>query len=109
MNAIQVQFVDPKGELAVINDAEVGHTLMEVAKAHGIEGVMGDCGGGCACATCHVYVDEAWRAKVGEADEIESEMLDMVSNIVRPGSRLSCQINLTEELDGLIVAVAPAA
>ncbi|MDP3905907.1 2Fe-2S iron-sulfur cluster-binding protein [Novosphingobium sp.] len=109
MNSIKVQFVDPKGELAVINDAEVGHTLMEVAKAHGVEGIMGDCGGACACATCHVYVDEAWRAKVGEADEIESEMLDLVSDIVRPGSRLSCQIKVTEELDGLIVTVAPAA
>lgn len=83
-------------------DAEVGMTVMEVARKADVPGIEAECGGACSCATCHVYVDEAWQAKTGEAQEMEEDMLDFAFD-VRPNSRLSCQIKVTEELDGLIV------
>jgi ferredoxin, 2Fe-2S len=83
-------------------DADVGATVMETALKAGIPGIEAECGGACACATCHVYVDEAWRARVGEPSPMEEDMLDFGFD-VRPNSRLSCQIKVTEELDGLIV------
>lgn len=83
-------------------DAEVGMTVMEVARKADVPGIEAECGGACSCATCHVYVDEDWQAKTGEAQEMEEDMLDFAFD-VRPNSRLSCQIKVTEELDGLIV------
>ena len=81
-------------------------SLMEVLRDAGLE-VEAVCGGGCACATCHVFVAEAWRAAVGEPGDIERELL-AVSEFYRPGeSRLSCQIGARPELDGLQVTVAP--
>ena len=80
---------------------------MEIAKRGGIEGIFGDCGGGCACATCHVYVEGDWFEKVGPPDDIEFAMLDMVTDVLRDNSRLGCQIKMTPELDGIEVAVAP--
>lgn len=108
MGNLTVTLTDVKGEVRVIGDAAEGQSLMEVAKARGVEGMFGDCGGGCACATCHVYVDPAWWDKVGLPDDIESSMLDMVGDVQRETSRLACQIALTAELDGLVVTVAPA-
>ena len=107
MSSIKVTFAQSDGSEQAIDDAEVGRSLMEVAREHGVPGILADCGGGCACATCHVYVDEQWREAVGSPDEIESEMLDMVSDLHQPNSRLSCQIKLKSELDGLRVTVAP--
>jgi 2Fe-2S ferredoxin len=85
-------------------DAEAGATVMETALKHGIPGIEAECGGACACATCHVYVDEAWRGKTGEPSPMEEDMLDFGYD-VRPNSRLSCQIKVTEDLDGLLVTV----
>ncbi len=82
--------------------APVGSTAMEAAVRNAVSGIDGDCGGACACATCHVYVDEAWRAAVGEPGSMEEDMLDFASD-VRPTSRLSCQIKVTETLDGLVL------
>ncbi len=79
-------------------------TVMETARKHLIEGIEAECGGACACATCHVYVDEAWQQKVGGANEMEEDMLDFAFD-VRPSSRLSCQIKVTDDLDGLVVRV----
>jgi len=79
-------------------------TVMETAKKHLIEGIEAECGGACACATCHVYVEEAWREAVGPPSEMEEDMLDFAFD-VRPSSRLSCQIKVTEALDGLVVRV----
>lgn len=104
---ITVTLVQQDGQAVVIDDATVGDSLMEVAKARGVDGILGDCGGGCACATCHVYVDAAWRDIVGAPDEIEAMTLDMVADIARENSRLSCQIRIRAELDGLRVTVAP--
>ncbi len=107
MSAIKITFVQANGAEKTISDGVVGESLMELAKANGVEGILGDCGGGCACATCHVYVAPEWQAKVGKPDDIEDMTLDMVSDIRKPGSRLCCQISVAQDLDGLRVEVAP--
>ena len=84
-------------------EARVGETVMSTAVEQGIDGILAECGGACACATCHVYVEEAWREKVGEAGDIESSMLDYTLSPREDGSRLSCQITLTQDMDGLVV------
>ncbi len=85
-------------------EAENGSSVMENAIKAGVPGIEAECGGACACATCHVYVDEAWSPQVGEPQAMEEDMLDFAYD-VRPTSRLSCQIRVSEELDGLIVHV----
>ncbi len=85
-------------------EAENGSTVMENAIRNGVPGIEAECGGACACATCHVYVDEAWRAATGEPAPMEEDMLDFAYD-VRPSSRLSCQIRVTDDLDGLTVTV----
>ena len=85
-------------------DAENGSTVMENAIRNAVPGIEAECGGACACATCHVYVDEQWTAVVGEPEAMEEDMLDFAYE-VQPNSRLSCQIKVTEALDGLVVRV----
>ena len=84
-------------------DVRNGLSVMEGAIKHNVPGIDADCGGACACATCHVYVDEAWREKVGAPSPMEEDMLDFGFD-VRPNSRLSCQIKVSDELDGLVVS-----
>ena len=108
MGNLKVTMTDVNGETRVFDNVEEGTSLMELGKQNGVAGIMGDCGGGCACATCHVYVDQAWWAKVGEPDEIEFAMLDMVADVMKETSRLGCQIKMKSELDGIEVTVAPA-
>ena len=79
-------------------------TVMEAARKELVPGIEAECGGACSCATCHVYVDEAWREKVGPPSQMEEDMLDFAFD-VRASSRLSCQIKVNEELDGLVVNV----
>jgi 2Fe-2S ferredoxin len=86
-------------------DASNGTSVMEVATNNGVPGIYAECGGTCSCATCHVYVDEAWRAATGVPDDLEDGMLDAAIDR-RPNSRLCCQITITPELDGLVVEVA---
>jgi 2Fe-2S ferredoxin len=83
-------------------DAEIGATVMETALKNGVPEIEAECGGACACATCHVYVDETWFEKTGGPTPMEEDMLDFGYE-VKPNSRLSCQIKVTEELDGLVV------
>jgi len=85
-------------------DAEVGSTVMENAIKNMVPGVEAECGGACACATCHVYVDDAWIGKTGEPQAMEEDMLDFAFE-VRQTSRLSCQIKVTTDLDGLVVRI----
>lgn len=85
-------------------DAEEGSTVMENAVRNSVPGIEAECGGACACATCHVYVDEAWAEKTGGPEPMEEDMLDFAFD-VRPTSRLSCQIKVSKELDGLVVHV----
>jgi 2Fe-2S ferredoxin len=97
----KITFVDIHGERRTV-EAENGSTVMENAVRNEIPGIEAECGGACACATCHVYVDEAWKAAVGEPETMEEDMLDFAYD-VRPNSRLSCQIRVRPELDGLVV------
>jgi 2Fe-2S ferredoxin len=97
----KVTYIEHSGKEHVV-DAPNGQTVMEAAVKHAVPGIDADCGGACACATCHVYVDAAWTAKTGEASAMELSMLDF-ANEVEPNSRLCCQIKLTEALDGLVV------
>ena len=83
-------------------EVKPGLSVMEGAIKNNIPGIDADCGGACACATCHVYVDEAWREKTGSASAMEESMLDFADN-VEPNSRLSCQIRVTDALNGLVV------
>ena len=85
-------------------EAENGSTVMENAIRNGVPGIEAECGGACACATCHVYVDEAFKDVVGEPEPMEEDMLDFAFD-VRPTSRLSCQIRVSDDLDGLTVTV----
>ncbi len=83
-------------------EVKAGLSVMEGAVKNNIPGIDGDCGGACACATCHVYVDDAWRAKVGTPEDLEKSMLEFAEN-VEESSRLSCQIVVSDALDGLVV------
>src|SRR5947199_8248723 len=97
----KINFVDHTGETGTI-DVENGATVMEAAIRNAIPGIEAECGGACACATCHVYVAEVWREKVGPPSPMEEDMLEFGFD-VRPNSRLSCQIKVSDELDGLVV------
>ena len=88
-------------------DAKVGETVMETAIKNGIPGIDADCGGACACATCHVYVDPAFMEKVGTPEDMEQSMLDFAENVTE-NSRLSCQIPVSEDLEGLTVTTPEA-
>lgn len=85
-------------------EAQEGSTVMEAAIKNSIPGIEAECGGACACATCHVYVDDAWQEKVGGPEIMEEDMLDFAFE-PKTGSRLSCQIKITKELDGLIITL----
>lgn len=85
-------------------DVPIGENVMRGALYNGIDGIAGECGGAPSCATCHCYVDDAWSAVVGgAADAAEAELLEAAASEIRPTSRLSCQIVMTEALDGLVV------
>lgn len=83
-------------------EVEIGSTVMQGAIDNSVDGIIAECGGACSCATCHCYVDEAWLDKVGEPGELEKEMIEFALD-PQPNSRLSCQIEVTDALDGLVV------
>jgi ferredoxin, 2Fe-2S len=97
-----ITFIDANGVKRGV-EADIGSTVMEAAIRNSIPGIEAECGGACACATCHVYVDEAWISITGGAESMEEDMLDFAFD-VRPNSRLSCQIRVKAELDGLVVS-----
>jgi 2Fe-2S ferredoxin len=97
----KVTYIEFNGAEHVV-DVKPGLTVMEGAVKNNVPGIDADCGGACACATCHVYVDEAWMDKAGQKNAMEESMLDFAEE-VKPNSRLSCQIKVTDELDGLVV------
>ena len=103
---LTVVYTDPNGAEHAVS-ATAGKSVMESAVSHGVPGVVGQCGGSLACASCHVYVKEGWLSRTGEVSEMEDDMLDGALAERLPESRLSCQIRLTEDLDGLRVVVAP--
>ena len=99
----KVTYVEHNGTAHTV-DVPVGTSVMRGAVDNNIPGIDADCGGECACATCHVYVDAAWLPKIGlpESGSQEASMLSFAA-VAQPDSRLSCQITMTEELDGLLV------
>jgi len=97
----KITFIDYEGTERSV-DANIGDSVMEAATSNDVPGIDADCGGACACATCHLYVDEAWVDIVGKPEDLEAEMLDVAED-VRDDSRLSCQIKVTEAMDGLVV------
>ncbi len=99
----KITFIQPDGSQHVVT-AVSGATVMEAARLNRIPGIEAECGGACACATCHVYVDAAWVETAGKAAAMEEDMLDFAFD-VRPESRLSCQIKVTDALDGLVLRV----
>ena len=98
---VTVTYIEHDGTEHAI-DAEVGKSLMQNAVDNMVPGIDADCGGGCACATCHVFIPEQWRELTGERNPMENSMLQLADR-VQDNSRLSCQIAVTEELDGLVV------
>jgi 2Fe-2S ferredoxin len=100
---VKITFVQPDGASQTV-EVEPGLTVMEAAKLNDVPGIEAECGGACACATCHVYVDAAWVEKTGKPADIEEDMLYFAFD-VRKESRLSCQIKVTPELDGLTMRV----
>ena len=99
----KITFVQPDGS-SIDTEGENGATVMETAIMNAIPGIVAECGGACTCATCHVYVDDAWADTVGGPSSMEEDMLDFAFD-VRENSRLSCQIRVKDQLDGLVVHV----
>jgi len=99
---VRILFREHDGSEHPVEVAAKG-TVMLAALNNGVPGIDADCGGACSCSTCHVYVDESWQDKVGEANPMEEALLGLSSGR-RHNSRLSCQIPVTEELDGLVVS-----
>jgi 2Fe-2S ferredoxin len=97
----KITYIENDGKEHTI-EVKPGQSVMEGAVKNNIPGIDADCGGACACATCHVYVDDAWAEKTGKASVMEESMLDF-ANDLQPTSRLSCQIIVSDALDGLIV------
>ena len=98
-----ITFIEPDGAQHDVN-ALAGMSVMDCAKRYAIAGIDGDCGGACACGTCHVYIEKDGFDRLPPMDELEREMLDFAFD-VQPNSRLSCQIKINESLDGLVVRV----
>jgi ferredoxin, 2Fe-2S len=96
----KISFIDRKNRIRSI-DADNNSSAMRAAVSHGVKGIAAECGGNGICATCHVYVDEAWIGKLGPVGEDEDTLLDSTVAARLPNSRLSCQIRITPALDGL--------
>ena len=99
----KITYIEPNGAKHEV-EGDNGSTVMETAIKHMVPGIEAECGGALACATCHVYVDDAWTDVVGAPSAMEEDMLDFAYE-VKPTSRLSCQIKVRDELDGLVVHV----
>ncbi|HKQ94657.1 MAG TPA: 2Fe-2S iron-sulfur cluster-binding protein [Aestuariivirgaceae bacterium] len=99
----KITYIQENGSSQTV-DAQPGMSVMEAAVKNGVPGIDADCGGACACATCHVYVEPDWQGPAGSRSDMEEDMLDFAFD-VRDNSRLSCQIKVTDALDGLVVRV----
>ena len=99
----RITFISHAGEHHQV-DVPVGTTLMRAATDHGVPGIDGDCGGQCACATCHLFIEAPWAALLGARSERENDMLNFTVE-PRPSSRLGCQVVITQALDGMVVSL----
>lgn len=100
----KVVYVSAQGDATTVA-GQVGESVMAAAVRNGVPGIIGECGGNCSCATCHVWVRDEFRDLVGKPGDLEDDLLDLGVSERRDGSRLSCQIVLTDDLDGLTVDV----
>lgn len=100
----KVSFLQPDGTERAV-EASCGSSLMQAAVSNEVEGILGECGGGMACATCHVFVDPGWFDRVGPPHGSENDMLQCAATEPTETSRLGCQIVLRDELDGLVVRI----
>lgn len=98
----KIHYIQPGGETRII-EATVGDSVMHAAIINGVSGITAECGGACSCATCHIYVDESWKDRLPAIGDDEEGMLECTASERRPNSRLSCQITVTDDLEGLIV------
>ena len=98
----RITYIEHSGAEHIV-DVKPGLTVMEGARNNNIPGSEADCGGACACSTCHVYVDAAWTERMPQIGDLEEDMLDFAYEPVPQRSRLTCQIKVTDELDGLVV------
>ncbi|PVX81639.1 2Fe-2S iron-sulfur cluster-binding protein [Paraburkholderia unamae] len=94
-------FIEPGGKQREVS-AEAGQSVMEAAVQNGVRGIDADCGGACTCATCHGYVDEAWRDRIAPAEAVEVDLLDF-AYMRAEGSRLTCQLKVCDGMDGLLI------
>jgi 2Fe-2S ferredoxin len=99
---MKITFITADGTETAVEAAE-GESIMRAAVQNDIDGIIGECGGSMMCATCHCYVDDAWANAVGPQEEGESDLLDCAASEVKPTSRLSCQIRMRGELDGVTI------
>lgn len=99
---VQITFVQPDGNRTIV-EADEGASVMETAVNNGVDGIFAECGGAMMCATCHCYVDEAWAGKTGGRVDGEEDMLECAAAGLRETSRLSCQLKVSGDLDGLVV------
>jgi len=97
-----ITFIRPDNRSERI-DAESGESAMLAATRHGLDGIVAECGGNAMCATCHVYVDDSWIGRLAAMSDEEGALLDGTASERQPNSRLSCQIKITPELDGLVL------
>ncbi|BBZ10027.1 2Fe-2S iron-sulfur cluster-binding protein [Mycobacterium branderi] len=97
----KITYIEHNGTEHAI-DVKAGLSVMEGAVLHNLPGIDAECGGACSCATCHVFVDDAWLAKTGERTAMEESLLEFAEG-VEPNSRLSCQIEVSDALDGLVL------
>lgn len=99
----KIIYITPDGKRHEV-DVPKGYTVMEGAINNNIHGIIAECGGACACATCHSYVDQAWLTRMPPMDDMEDSMLDAAYEL-KANSRLTCQIEVTDDLDGLVIHV----
>ncbi|CAE6959464.1 2Fe-2S iron-sulfur cluster-binding protein [Paraburkholderia domus] len=104
MSEARITFITADGEQHAVS-APCGWTLMEAAVKHGVPGIVAECGGSCACATCHMYIDSEWVSKATAPQQIEREMLEWTAEPATERSRLGCQVPITSELDGIVIRV----
>ena len=100
---VKVRYIEPGGAEHCV-DVAAGRTVMEGAKRYTVPGIDGDCGGACACATCHVYIESPWFERLPAMEELEHEMLDFAFDVT-PNSRLGCQVKIDDSLEGLTVRI----
>ena len=98
----KIKFIEHNGTEHDV-EADNGLSIMQAAVNNGIPGIVAECGGACSCATCHVQLDKEWYEKTEAASDMENEMLEFAMGFVENSSRLSCQIKISDELDGIVI------